>query len=65
MANQHLLERAFEIAASGTVSTTTELRRQLGAEGFSFSEVAAALEGQHVQGQLRAAIKAARAQGTP
>ena len=60
MSDRRIVERALDIARSGKVSNATQIRRQLAAEGFTFFEVAGALDGRHMQGQLRAAIKAAR-----
>ena len=63
MTDQRILERVFQIAGSGEVSNTAAVRRRLRDEGYTFAEVAAALEGQQIQGKLRAAIKAARRPG--
>jgi hypothetical protein len=52
------LERAFELARSGSVSTVEEIRFALKHEGYSVSEI----RGPSLQKQLSALVRAARAE---
>ena len=55
------LERAFQLAQSGSVRDVAELKRAVEREGYSPREI----EGKVIRGQLRELIKAARAAGRP
>jgi hypothetical protein len=55
-----LLERAFELARSGTCLTLIEIRTKLRAEGFSLSEIGNQIYGKSLSRQLQALIDAAR-----
>jgi arginine repressor len=59
--NQHKtsLERAFEIASSGSVSSKSELCKQLKAEGYSVAQI----QGPSLNAQLRELIS--KATGLP
>ena len=61
MQQQPIVERAFQLAASGRFANTTQLKHQLNAEGYTVFEIGTALWGQHMQTKLMATIKAARA----
>ena len=60
MSDDQVLQRALALAHSGRVSGTTEIRRCLASEGFSYAQIAAVLDGRGMQRILRAAMKAAR-----
>lgn len=55
--NQTALERAFEIAASGSVNSVGDIRAQLKRERFDLHQ----LVGRALSGQLRRIIEKARA----
>lgn len=50
------LERAFELAASGAMTSLSEIRAQLKAEGYSLSQ----LQGRSLIRQLRQIMREAR-----
>ncbi len=52
------LERAFQLAKSGQVSTLTEIVGSLGRDGYAVSQI----EGPALKRQLRDLIRAARLQ---
>jgi hypothetical protein len=52
------LERAFELARSGSVSGVTEIRMELKREGYEYGEI----RGHSLQKQLRELIRIARAE---
>jgi len=56
-----ILERAYEIADSGTIASTKTLRTALVAEGYGFAEVAAAFNGLAIRRSLKDRIAIARA----
>ncbi len=58
-----ILERAYQIADSGTAASTKSLRTVLLAEGYGFGEVAAALHGLAIRRSLKARIHMARSTG--
>jgi hypothetical protein len=55
-----LLERAFELARSGTYLTLFEIRKRLRAEGFSLTEIGTQIYGKSLCRQLQELIDAAR-----
>ena len=55
------VERAFQIAHSGTVSSVDEIRRALNREGYQANE----LQGSALYRQLRAVIRAERQRVKP
>ena len=63
MLERRLLERAFEIAKSGCVLNTAQLRRRLRDDGYTLSEIAAQLDGRQTGDTLRALMKSARQPG--
>ena len=63
--SETVVERALAIARSGAVTSTTDVRRRLQAEGYSFVEVSVELGGAHIRSQLRDAIIAARGLAQP
>jgi hypothetical protein len=61
MAEDRVLERAFEMARSGRFSSVSDLRKELQKEGFTYIQISADLNGRAIQRQLRQAIVAATA----
>jgi hypothetical protein len=57
-----VVERAFEIARSGVVANTSELREQLTAEGYA--ETIQSLAGRSISTQLTRMITEARLSGS-
>jgi hypothetical protein len=57
-----VVERAFEIARSGVVADTSELREQLAAEGYA--ETILSLAGRSISTQLSRMITEARLSGS-
>jgi len=57
MGSPHLLERAFELGASGECKDIVDLERRLKREGYD--QVSAHLSGTSLRRQLAAAIKRA------
>jgi hypothetical protein len=51
------LERAFQLAKSGRYTSITELKKQLGVEGYAVAQVS----GRNLLGQLYELMQAARA----
>ncbi|QTC92798.1 hypothetical protein [Brevundimonas goettingensis] len=56
-----VLERAFELADSGKLSSIRPLRRMLLDEGFAFADIASNLGGLGIRRALKARIDASRA----
>jgi len=52
----HPVERAFQLARSGSVGTVEELKKVIDREGYN----SRGIEGNVIRGQLRDLIKAAR-----
>ena len=55
-----LIERAFQIADSGSVADTTELRKVLQVEGYGSGMMTSTLSGRSIRTQLQTRIKKAR-----
>jgi hypothetical protein len=55
------LERAFQLARSGSVQNVSEIRRAMEREGYASREI----EGEQLRTQLRALIKVARGSVKP
>jgi hypothetical protein len=54
--NKTAVERAFELASSGQVTSVAELRRALADDGYSATQVV----GPHLMRQLRLLMRASR-----
>ncbi len=57
----NVLERAFEIAESGRLSSIKPLRRMLLEEGYAFSDVSSNLNGLAIRRALKLKIEASQA----
>jgi hypothetical protein len=58
-----LLQRAFELARSGTCLTLFDVRKRLRAEGFSLTEIGTQIHGKSLTRQLQTLVDAAREPG--
>ena len=54
------LERALFLAQTGEVLSLGQIRKRMAKEGYSFADIAAALDGQITKRKLRDVISAAR-----
>ena len=54
------LERALFIAQTGDVISLGQIRKRMAKEGYSFADIAAALDGQITKRKLRDVISAVR-----
>lgn len=54
----HVVERAFQLAASGEHTTLTSLQEALAAEGYTGTSIRAHLEGPTIRRDLAARMKA-------
>jgi hypothetical protein len=53
--NKNTLERAFELARSGTVSTVAQIRDALKAEGYTHQQVEGSALGKQLRGLIQQA----------
>ncbi|HEY0052045.1 MAG TPA: hypothetical protein VGB49_01390 [Caulobacteraceae bacterium] len=60
MGGQTLIERAYELADSGTVENTTDLRIQLAKEGFGYGMIISTFQGRTLQAAIRKRIAASQ-----
>jgi hypothetical protein len=59
MSERRLIERAFQLAETGELTSTSELRQRLKHEGYAEVTISVSLHGPFIRRQLRETISAA------